>query len=218
MTDISRPYVVLLALSLMAATCLSSAPAEAREIRRLTPFGCCGYAPDADPFDTDIPPDLTPPEPRFRQVPPFGGGGEPQFVPGPSAQPGPAPYPQGFVLDVPVEVHRDGESGKRSATTLNRYRQVADALADCWDPPPQFADKAWKQVTLRVSFKRDGTVNGMPRIPFVDEGLTGQARSDLTNSLMDALKRCTPLPFSPSLGGAVAGQVFALRFIEKDQN
>ena len=38
------------------------------------------------------------------------------------------------------------------------------------------------------------------------------------DALMAALNACVPLSLSPSLGSAVAGQIFALRFIEQDQN
>jgi hypothetical protein len=128
----------------------------------------------------------------------------------------PYPYPQGFVLDVPTRTSDDGSSSSTPAGPLNRYREVADALARCWSPPPTFAGQRWTTVTLRVSFKRDGTVNGLPRIPYADPGLTADARSDLNRSLTAALQRCTPLKLTPGLGSAIAGQIFALRFIEEN--
>jgi hypothetical protein len=120
------------------------------------------------------------------------------------------------VLDVPTPTGQDDRPPENRVGQLARYRQVADTLAQCWRPPAEFDGRPWGQVTLRVSFKRDGTVNGMPLIPHVPEGLTQAARSDLRQSLMTALRRCTPLNLSPSLGGAIAGQIFALRFIEQE--
>ena len=173
----------------------------------VNPFGV--HIP-REPFESNPPPLGIPPD--------LGPDYEPPYVPEPSPAPGPAPYPQGFALDVPIKPGSQGETGQLPTRPLNRYREVADALAQCWNPPADFDDHPWSQVTLRVSFKRDGSINGTPRIPYAAEGLTETARSDLTRSLTSALQRCTPLPLSPSLGGAIAGQVFALRFIEQDQN
>ena len=125
------------------------------------------------------------------------------------------PYSQGFALDVPT-LTGDGAAPDRPTASLTRYKQVADALAACWRPPATFEGKRWGEVTLRVSFRKDGSINGLPRIPFASEGLTPDARSDLTQSLSAALRRCTPLVLSPGLGAAVAGQIFALRFIQQD--
>ena len=152
-----------------------------------------GYPPIFN-FPEDQPPEVLEPTPRLPD----------------------SPYPQGFVLDVMTPTSDSGEVVNKSGIQLNRYREVADALAQCWHPPASFAGVRWQQATLRVSFKRDGTVNGMPRIPYVSEGLTPGARSDLTQSLMAGLHRCTPLNLSPGLGAAIAGQIFALRFIEQD--
>ena len=204
---------------LLVASLSAIRSADARPRHRPILYGCCGYAPNADPFDTDVPPPVPRDEPRGFGVPPvFRPDLEPQVVPEASPRPGPAPYPQGFAIDVPVVPGRDRRADAAPHGRLTRYREVADALAACWAPPAQFDDHPWNQVTLRVSFKRDGTVNGLPRVPYVDEGLTGTARSGLTQSLMGALKRCTPLPLSATLGAAIAGQIFALRFIEQDQD
>ena len=190
------------------------APSHETAARPRHCHGCRGFPIEVDPFGVVIPREPFLQEPPSGLSPDYGPEYEPPLVPEPSPSPGPAPFPQGFSLDVPV---KPSATDLAKPQQLNRYRQVADAIAQCWNPPARFADQPWRQITLRVSFKRDGTVNGMPRIPYVDEGLTGTARSDLTQSLLGALRRCTPLPFSPGLGGAIAGQVFALRFIEQDQ-
>ncbi len=122
------------------------------------------------------------------------------------------------MLDVPIAPDRHDDENAGTAPTLNRYRDVADTLARCWNPPAELEGKRWEQATLRVSFKRDGSINGMPLVPYVGGDLTADARSGLTRSLMAALRGCVPLKFSSSLGAAVAGQIFALRFIEQDQD
>jgi len=115
----------------------------------------------------------------------------------------------GFILTVPVGA---GQTFAAPAT-LNRYVDVGQALGRCF-PAPE--GPTWGSITLRVSFKRDGSVFGLPRISYSDTG-TAEQKSDLAHSLLAGLKRCTPLPLSPSLGAAVAGEIFAIRFIHQDK-
>jgi hypothetical protein len=182
--------------------------------RRVHPRSFLFYPYGDNSFYGPFIPDLPPPSgypPIFNfpeeDAPPFA---EP--TPRPDAIP--YPYPQGFVLDALTETSDDPPSPD-PGRALNRYREVADALGRCWRPPSSFAGQHWNTVTLRVSFKRDGTVNGLPRIPYADPGLTADARSGLNRSLIAALQRCTPLNVTPGLGAAIAGQIFALRFIEQ---
>ncbi len=132
-------------------------------------------------------------------------------VPSPSTEDQPLerpPLPHGFALTVPLG------NGPRPTVpvSLRRFIEVGQALGSCWDPP---AEEPWTSITLRVSFRRDGSVNGMPRVPFVDAAGPEQ-KSELADSLLAALKRCTPLSFSPSLGAAIAGEIFAIRFVNQD--
>lgn len=209
--------------STLGAAAMLSLMAAASQQAQSTPrhrhcYHCRGWPMEVNPFGIFIAREpFYPEQPSLLPPPGFEPESEPPFVPEASPAPGPAPYPQGFALDVPIKPGDADNSGK-PLQPLTRYRDVANALASCWNPPAHFGDRLWRQATLRVSFKRDGNVNGSPRIPYVDQGLTGDARSDLTQSLMGALQRCTPLPFSPGLGAAIAGQVFALRFIEQDQD
>lgn len=178
-----------------------------------------------DPFGDDgfygpVIPELPPPSgyPPIFNFPEEDG--PPVVEPTPRPQAVPYPYPQGFSLDVLTATSGttatdDGSAPSAVPTPLNTYRSVADALGRCWRPPPTFAGQRWNTVTLRVSFKRDGSVNGVPRIPYADPGLTADARSGLNRSLTEALGRCTPLDLTLGLGSAIAGQIFALRFIEQ---
>ena len=174
-----------------------------------------------DPFFDDgfygpVIPELPPPSgyPPIFNFPQDEGTDVYEATPRPQAVP--YPYPQGFSLDVPTPTDDGGSTPPKDTAPLNTYRSVADALARCWRPPPTFAGQRWNSITLRVSFKRDGSVNGLPRIPYADPGLTADARSGLNQSLTAALQRCTPLKLTPGLGSAIAGQIFALRFIEQN--
>ena len=99
---------------------------------------------------------------------------------------------------------------KREAPgTLQTLRDVAPALARCWTPP---AIGGGGEVTVRLSFNRMGAIIGAPRI-YYTRTVEPEQRRLLQASLLSALAHCGPLPFSPSLGAAIAGQVFAIRFI-----
>lgn len=147
---------------------------------------------------------LAPPPADENLIPPFG---EPSPLSDDQIS-SPPSLPHSFALTVPVR----GSDTPAVPATLNRYAEVGRALSVCWIPQP---DAAWSAITVRLAFRRDGTIYGVPRIAFVDAG-TAEAKSALAQSLLAALKACKPLPFSASLGAAVAGEIFAIRFVHQD--
>ena len=87
-------------------------------------------------------------------------------------------------------------------------RDVASAIAACWHAP-----REGDEITFRTSFKRDGSIFGKPRITYMRSAAGADGNADLANSLLDAIKACNPLPFTPRLGAAIAGRVFLIRLI-----
>ena len=85
---------------------------------------------------------------------------------------------------------------------------IATGIAACWRPP-----HAKDQVTVRLSFTREGAVIDEPRIVFVHSSGGGAGNSALARSMLKAIRDCTPLHFSGELGSAIAGQVLDIRFI-----
>ncbi|QOZ26088.1 hypothetical protein [Bradyrhizobium sp. CCBAU 51753] len=97
---------------------------------------------------------------------------------------------------------------------LDTIRDVVLAIHRCWRPPPP--DKAGPiDITVIVSFNRAGAILGHPRITYESQGASDKDRVQYRIAVMEALQRCTPLPFSESLGGAVAGRPFAIPFRNK---
>jgi hypothetical protein len=95
---------------------------------------------------------------------------------------------------------------------VTRVHGIATGLASCWRPPDND-----DQVTVRISFTREGAVIGKPRIVFVRSS-GGQADdSALADSMRSAIRDCTPLHFSARLGLAIAGQVLDIRFIGRSR-
>lgn len=85
---------------------------------------------------------------------------------------------------------------------------VARSIAACWHPPHE-----GDQIALRLSFRRDGSVLGKPRITYMKavDGIDGEAA--LATSIYAAIAACGRLRFTPSLGAAIAGRTFLIRFV-----
>jgi hypothetical protein len=63
-----------------------------------------------------------------------------------------------------------------------------------------------------VSFNRDGNILGHPKITYESAQATDNDRLQYRIAVMETLQRCTPMPFTQGMAGAVAGRPFAVRF------
>ena len=70
------------------------------------------------------------------------------------------------------------------------------------------------QITVQMSFKRNGDLFGQPRITFESAGASDDERLAYRIAVAQMLKRCSPLPFTDALGNAVAGRPFNMRFVD----
>jgi hypothetical protein len=97
---------------------------------------------------------------------------------------------------------------------LNTISDVFGALRSCWRPPARPGGPTGMEVTVRLSFRKDGTVLGRPRITYYRaRGDEVQTRA-FEQSIQAALRDCTPLPFTEALGSAIAGRPLTLRFVD----
>jgi hypothetical protein len=85
--------------------------------------------------------------------------------------------------------------------------EVGPSIAACWRAPHQ-----GDQITVQLSFRRDGSIFGKPRVNYV-KPMNGSSAQALTESIFKALDACLPLQFTPRLAANIAGQVFVIRFI-----
>ncbi|WP_246135864.1 hypothetical protein [Mesorhizobium intechi] len=67
-------------------------------------------------------------------------------------------------------------------------------------------------LTLQFSLRRNGTLIGKPRATYSDLGTDPQLGRAFVASILKALDDALPLPFSDSMGGAIAGRMLAPRF------
>jgi hypothetical protein len=94
---------------------------------------------------------------------------------------------------------------------LDSIRDIVVKLHSCWKPPP-LSQANPIDITVVVSFNREGVILGHPRITYESEQASDNDRLAYRIAVMETLQRCTPLPFTEALGGAVAGRPFAIPF------
>jgi hypothetical protein len=108
----------------------------------------------------------------------------------------------------------DPVPGQRPTKQLNTIRDVFAAIHACWLPPPIDQAYAGMQISVRLSFTRDGGILGEPRFTYLTRGVSQPVRTAYERAVVATLARCAPLPFTAELGGALAGRPFAIRFID----
>ena len=94
---------------------------------------------------------------------------------------------------------------------VNTIREAVARLSSCWKPPPPSRANPI-DITVIVSFNRAGEIFGRPRITYESEQADDNDRLQYRVAVMEALQRCTPMPFTESMAGAVAGRPFAIQF------
>jgi hypothetical protein len=96
---------------------------------------------------------------------------------------------------------------------VTRISQVFQAIQACWKLP-EGSGSSGQEITVRVSFRRDGTMISEPRMTFYKAGTEKNRREGFVRSVRAAFAQCEPLPFSEKFGAANAGIPFNFRFID----
>ena len=107
-----------------------------------------------------------------------------------------------------------GAPAQQPPAQLNTLNDLGAALRACWVPPPLDQSRPGMQITVQMSFKRNGDMFGRPRITFESAGASDDERLAYRIAVVQMLKRCSPLPFTDALGNAVAGRPFTMRFVD----
>jgi hypothetical protein len=103
-------------------------------------------------------------------------------------------------------------NGQAQPAQVNTIREVVEKLSSCWKPPPASRANPGIDITVIVSFNRSGEILGHPRITYESELATDNDRLAYRIAVMETLQRCTPMPFTEGMAGAVAGHPFAVQF------
>jgi hypothetical protein len=94
---------------------------------------------------------------------------------------------------------------------VNTLHDLFVRLHSCWKPPPP-ANARPIDITVVVSFNRAGEILGHPRITYESKDATDNDRLQYRIAVMEALQRCSPMPFTEAMAGAAAGRPVAVQF------
>ena len=114
-----------------------------------------------------------------------------------------------------IDVFDSHPAPARPTARIDNIRDVQRAFWRCWSPPP--LDETVRQVnlTFQVTYKRDGALLGKPGpIAFARE-ITEHERAVYFQAVAETIERCSDMPFTDSMGGAVAGRWFRIAIIDK---
>jgi hypothetical protein len=98
-----------------------------------------------------------------------------------------------------------------AGSPVNTLQEVFQRLFSCWKPPST-SQATPMDITVMVSFNRSGAIMGHPRITFESPKATDSDRLAYRLAVMEALQRCSPMPFTETMAGAIAGRPLAVQF------
>src|SRR5579859_7755172 len=108
-------------------------------------------------------------------------------------------------------IQAQGQPPVQPGGQVNTIKEVFQKLFGCWKPPSASAATPM-DITVRFSFNRNGEILGKPRITYEAATATDNDRLVYRVAVMEALQRCTPMPFTDTMAGAIAGHPFAVEF------
>jgi hypothetical protein len=120
-----------------------------------------------------------------------------------------------FAALLAISALMPGPQAQAKETQANTLQEIFEKLKHCWKPPRLPPSHAGMQVTVLVSFTRNGDILGHPRITYESPNATDDDRLQYRIAVMNTLQACTPIAFTDSLGNAVAGRPFTVRFDDR---
>jgi hypothetical protein len=99
---------------------------------------------------------------------------------------------------------------------LNTIRDVRRAFRGCWQWPPLSESRPGMELTVRLSFKRNGEILSF-RVAHQTPEASDEERAHYYKALLTALDRCSPLPMSESLAAAIAGRPMTIHIQDRRQ-
>lgn len=92
----------------------------------------------------------------------------------------------------------------------NQLNELGPLLSKCLELPPDDEARDGMRVTLKLAFKRNGELLAEPRFTYITRDAPADVKAAYHDAAMNMLKRCTPLPVTAALGGAIAGRPFVI--------
>jgi hypothetical protein len=120
---------------------------------------------------------------------------------------------QGTILM--IEIRATNAQPTRPKGPVKGLQDLMAAWAECWSPPPVDQSRGPLDLTFQVSFKRSGELFGKPRVINFAREVTPEERQRYYLAVAEAVDRCSQMPFTDSMGGAVAGRQFRVNFLDR---
>jgi hypothetical protein len=125
------------------------------------------------------------------------------------------PFPLGENLQLTINSAQSHQGGQVDPDhKINTIHDLFVALRACWLPPEQDEAHAGMQMSVRFAFNRNGGIISEPRLTYATPGVNADTRQIYRRAINDALGRCTPMPFTKGMGGAIAGRPIAIRYVD----
>jgi hypothetical protein len=100
------------------------------------------------------------------------------------------------------------------AQSVNTLREMFAAIRDCWEPPPPDKSRPGMEYTIIFAFKRNGELIAPPRMTYATHDVPDEVRGNYREAVEATLKRCTPMHFTTSMAGAIAGRPIGMHFFD----
>jgi hypothetical protein len=123
-------------------------------------------------------------------------------------------YPLNEVPVLRVEGHVGSSEPIDRDHPVDRLYDLGPLLSKCLVMPPDDEVRPGMRVTLKLAFKRNGELLAEPRFTYTTHEAPAEVKTAYHEAALDMLKRCTPLPITAELGGAIAGRPFVVPIVE----
>jgi hypothetical protein len=120
---------------------------------------------------------------------------------------------EGGVL-LTIEITNSNRTPQRPQGPVNTLQELMQAVATCWTFPPAVEGLQPVDPVFQVSFKRSGELFGKPRVIKFSREVSPEERGRFYTAVAEAIDRCSPMPFTESMGGAIAGRTLQIRIID----
>ncbi len=114
-----------------------------------------------------------------------------------------------------IEITRSNARPHGPMGSVGNLQELMAAFAGCWVPPPADDSRGPVDLTFQVSFKRSGELFGKPRAISFARAVTDEERRGYYPAVAEAVDRCAKMPFTESMGAAVAGRPFRVNFLDR---
>ncbi|WP_238273070.1 hypothetical protein [Methylobacterium cerastii] len=116
-----------------------------------------------------------------------------------------------LMLAVPLLFAAAGVRAEPTSTLDGMWRLLGSCAQSVGGP----AASVRSEVTLLFSIKRDGSLQGKPRITHSKLVGDEEAQKAFLSGVLTSISRCFPLPITDGLGGAVAGRPLRIRVMNR---